>query len=419
MNDDYKKGLIAFRDGRFQDAIDVFSLIVTNDSKNSAAWHALGASYAKINKIPEAFNCILRSTVIEPDNEKYQKSLSSIRKKLEEFTKTTEYQEKYVDRQRIDWGNTVAFFGKGIIWLILFIFALYLIVNVSIPLLFSLTGLDNPTSKYYGLPSDQIYSKSQSIPYERLLRYPDSYQGSLIRIDGQVKQVNPINKEYAVLIVATRPLGEGLSSKLTYFDDYVYVHYTGKSYTTILEDDVVTIYGEYKGRITYDTIIGSKNTVPEVIAVQVENSEPTPPKQLIDEIDKIEQATQSTNLQFDGYIYGDWNNNQQVENLFFNLMVPDDKSSQNLDEMKISYSLEDGEPIQLNAQYDNNVINPGEKQKITVNLQGMGPKSNQSFIIIIKTKDDKKTFYTGKIHPEYSGGVITNYYEDLKREINY
>lgn len=419
MDDDYKKGLIAFRDGRFHDAIDIFSLIVTNDSKNSAAWHALGASYAKVNKIPEAFNCILRSTVIEPDNEKYQKSLSSIKKKLEDFTKTTEYQEKYVDRQRIDWGNIAEFFGKGIIWLILFIFVLYLIVNVSIPLLFSLTGLDNPTSKYYGLPPDQIYSKSQSIPYERLLRYPDSYQGSLIRIDGQVKQVNPINKEYAVLIVATRPLGEELSSKLTYFNDYVYVHYTGKSYSTILEDDVVTIYGEYKGRITYDTIIGSKNTVPEVIAVQVENSEPILPKQLIDDINKIEKVTQSANLLFDGYICGDWNNNQQVENLFFNLKVPDDKPSQNLDEMTISYSLQDGEPIQLNAQYDNNVINPGDKQKITVNLQGMGPKINESFIIVIKTKDDQKSLYTGKIHPEYSGGVITNYYEDLKREINY
>lgn len=52
-----------------------------------------------------------------------------------------------------------------------------------------------------------------------------------------------------------------------YYDDTVYVTYDGYgSEERILEDDIVTFYGEYKGLKTYETVMGSSVTIPHVEA---------------------------------------------------------------------------------------------------------------------------------------------------------
>ncbi|MBR7072055.1 MAG: hypothetical protein IKI33_00365, partial [Eubacterium sp.] len=50
-------------------------------------------------------------------------------------------------------------------------------------------------------------------------------------------------------------------------DDIVYVTYTQREgESRILEDDIVTFYGEYAGLMSYESTLGGKITIPEVNA---------------------------------------------------------------------------------------------------------------------------------------------------------
>ena len=52
-----------------------------------------------------------------------------------------------------------------------------------------------------------------------------------------------------------------------YYDDNVYVnYYSFGDETRVLEDDIVTFYGTFKGLKTYTTVRGDSRTIPEVTA---------------------------------------------------------------------------------------------------------------------------------------------------------
>lgn len=443
MNNDYRKGLIAFKEGRFQDAINIFTVLIEINRNDATVWHALGASYAKINKIPEAYNCILFSTRIEPDNKKFQKSLSIITKKLENFTKTTEYKENYIEKQKKEKVKAYESLGKGIVYIILFLFVIYLIINVSIPSFFILTEQNLPNSQFEKFSIDQLQLNSKEIPYETLLRNPTAYKGYLLRIYGQIKQMIPINEKSVDLLISTKVLVGGNKLRDTvYSDDIMYVRYKGQNVNKILEDDIVTVYGEYNGRITYQTYLGSK-TVPDISAIYIEipgesysgnidsyqntqqisnveysaesidkNKDIYHPSLSNDEISSLKSKLKDQNENFlpIAQIYGDWNNNQ-IENIFFEMEVPADKTPQNIEGMKIAITTNNQEPIELHPTYEKSIINPGEKQKISVNLEGYYLESNDIILFGIRVNDDLPLWFSGEIVPDYTGGVIYNLLE--------
>ena len=106
-------------------------------------------------------------------------------------------------------------------------------------------------------------SNCKTISYNELARNPKKYEGQLVKFTGEVIQVQEAQSMwyYNVYRIDVTYKGYG------YYDDTVYVTYDGYgSEERILEDDIVTFYGEYKGLKTYETVMGSSVTIPHVEA---------------------------------------------------------------------------------------------------------------------------------------------------------
>lgn len=106
-------------------------------------------------------------------------------------------------------------------------------------------------------------TKCKSVSYKELARNPKKYEGQLIKFTGEVIQVQEAQSMlyYNVYRIDVTYKGYG------YYDDTVYVTYDGYgSDERILEDDIVTFYGEFKGLKTYETVMGASVTIPHVEA---------------------------------------------------------------------------------------------------------------------------------------------------------
>ena len=106
----------------------------------------------------------------------------------------------------------------------------------------------------------------EEIDYNSLARNPDKVYGKAVKITGKVVQV----MEYD---------GSGLvdlrvnitKSEYGFYDDTVYVSGTlDKSGDRILEDDIITIWGNCGGTHTYETVLGAKVTVPLIYMMYYE-----------------------------------------------------------------------------------------------------------------------------------------------------
>ncbi len=106
-------------------------------------------------------------------------------------------------------------------------------------------------------------SQCKSISYDSLARNPEKYEGQKVKFTGRVVQVmeSSFVKVYRINVTWN---GYG------YYDDTVYVTYFGSSGGRILEDDVVTFYGEFDGLHTYETVLGSSLTIPKVSAKYID-----------------------------------------------------------------------------------------------------------------------------------------------------
>lgn len=113
----------------------------------------------------------------------------------------------------------------------------------------------------------QLYKKScVSISYKDLARNPDAHKGKLVKFKGEVIQVLEAS---SALYYTTYRID--VTKQRYYWTDTVYVVFDGYgSNQRILEDDIVTFYGEYKGLYTYQTIFGASVTIPHVHAEYID-----------------------------------------------------------------------------------------------------------------------------------------------------
>lgn len=93
------------------------------------------------------------------------------------------------------------------------------------------------------------------ITYDNLARTPDQYMGNKVTFQGKVIQVMEGDDytQYRLAVDSnydTVALIEISSDKLT---------------TRVLENDIITIYGESMGNISYDSTMGGKITIPGIV----------------------------------------------------------------------------------------------------------------------------------------------------------
>ena len=121
--------------------------------------------------------------------------------------------------------------------------------------------------------SEDAYTMSEAdykaacttMSYKDLARNADNIKGTKVAFTGEVFQVifegDNIDSDY---FIAVTPDEYGL-----YFDN-VYVLYNFGNGSKLLEDDIVTFYGEVTGSYTYTSTSGATLTVPAVKAAYVD-----------------------------------------------------------------------------------------------------------------------------------------------------
>ena len=102
--------------------------------------------------------------------------------------------------------------------------------------------------------ADKDPNTYQSLPYDEMARNGDNHKGEKLQINGKVIQVIDSDDGTAQLRVATR---DG-------YDDVYYIEIPASQWKThrLLEDDVITFYGNIYGLYSYDSTMGGKITVP-------------------------------------------------------------------------------------------------------------------------------------------------------------
>ena len=102
--------------------------------------------------------------------------------------------------------------------------------------------------------ADKDPNTYQSLPYDEMARNGDNHKGEKFQINGTVIQVMDSDDGTAHLRVATR---DG-------YDDVYYIEIPASQWKThrLLEDDVITFYGNVYGLLSYDSTMGGKITIP-------------------------------------------------------------------------------------------------------------------------------------------------------------
>lgn len=107
---------------------------------------------------------------------------------------------------------------------------------------------------------------SDGYTYEKIARDPEKYKGKYAKIRGEVIQVVEDGNDYTLRV--------NITQGNYYWSDTILVTYTKQSSkeSRILEDDIITMYGQLGGTYTYETVMGSSLTVPILYAEYVSMS---------------------------------------------------------------------------------------------------------------------------------------------------
>ncbi len=110
---------------------------------------------------------------------------------------------------------------------------------------------------------EQYTASCKVYNYNDILRNPSSYVGEKAKFVGKVLQVQKNGNTFDMLVNVTDN-GYGL------YSDTIYVHFVKRPQDNgIIEDDIITIYGELNSTKTYTTVLGAEKTVPAVNAAYV------------------------------------------------------------------------------------------------------------------------------------------------------
>lgn len=105
----------------------------------------------------------------------------------------------------------------------------------------------------------------EAVDYKDIMRDSDKFVGKKVKFTGEVSQVvyDSEDGESDYLIAVTK-------GDYDLYTDNVHVYYNVGDGEKLIEEDIVTLYGEISGEFTYKSIFGESITVPEMTAVYAE-----------------------------------------------------------------------------------------------------------------------------------------------------
>lgn len=114
---------------------------------------------------------------------------------------------------------------------------------------------------------DNFKKKCKTYKYKDIFRNAEEYDGSFIKVKGEVVQVLEDESSYDIRLNMTK-------GKYGYWDDTIYIVLSKKNVKKrILEDDIITVWGTLKGLYSYESVLGSSVTLPLVHGTYAEINE--------------------------------------------------------------------------------------------------------------------------------------------------
>lgn len=102
------------------------------------------------------------------------------------------------------------------------------------------------------------------ISFKDLARNPSNHEGELFTVTGEVIQVVDSGSYWELRINIT-PVTYDDEDEVLFYEDTIYALYSpAEGEDNILEDDVITIYGQCAGEETYTSILGESITLPRI-----------------------------------------------------------------------------------------------------------------------------------------------------------
>jgi phosphopantetheinyl transferase (holo-ACP synthase) len=108
-----------------------------------------------------------------------------------------------------------------------------------------------------------LKNEAKTVPYKDIARTPDAYMGAKVKYTGEVLQVQEDGNTVGLRVNVTK---NSYGYENTMFVAYDKGIVSGR----VLEDDIITFWGNSMGLLTYKTVMGAEMTIPKVLAQIVE-----------------------------------------------------------------------------------------------------------------------------------------------------
>ena len=106
----------------------------------------------------------------------------------------------------------------------------------------------------------------QELSYDELMRHNEKYIGKTVNLRGQVIQVQNVYRDEYMALVNSK-----CETFLEFFcnDDPIWINYSN---VRILDDDIISYWGDVKGLKNYNSVMGAPMTVPEIDVIAIDIS---------------------------------------------------------------------------------------------------------------------------------------------------
>lgn len=155
------------------------------------------------------------------------------------------------------------FYNKWWFWL----FVVFLIIMISSNSKNSETSQSgtNGARQEQQETEEEYKAKCGSVAYKDIARDPNNYVGQYAVFKGKVIQMQESGSRVMLRVDVTQ-------NKSGFWEDTVYVDYKRKdeNESRILEDDIITMYGEIKGIKKYTAVLGNAISIPHLEAKYIE-----------------------------------------------------------------------------------------------------------------------------------------------------
>lgn len=120
-------------------------------------------------------------------------------------------------------------------------------------------------SEVLQLSEEEYKAQCNTIPYSDIARNPNNYIGQKAVFTGKVIQVQESGKSTTLRVSVTQ-------GEYGIWDDTVYVDYSKKSdaESRVLEDDIITMYGQLNGLKHYTAVFGNQISIPHLLAEYID-----------------------------------------------------------------------------------------------------------------------------------------------------